>query len=161
MSPALMNALHISLFEIFNNSVQHANTHLGIFGCGQYYPQRHRLDFCLTDLGVGIHRNVCHHLGHDLDPEEAIHWATQERNTTKRGSIPGGLGLKLLSEFIDLNDGCLQIVSDAGYWRRQGRTIFKSKMTHPFPGTTVNLGINTSDQNSYQLSIEPDTDDIF
>ena len=36
-------------------------------------------------------------------------WATQGRNTTKRGPIPGGLGLKLLTEFIKLNEGRLQI----------------------------------------------------
>jgi len=31
-------------------------------------------------------------------------------------TIPGGLGLKLLGEFINLNGGRLQIISDAGYW---------------------------------------------
>ena len=49
-----------------------------------------------------------------MAPEEAIEWATRANNTTKRGDVPGGLGLKLLCEFIDLNGGSLQIVSDGG-----------------------------------------------
>ena len=96
-----------------------------------------------------------------MAPEEAIEWATRANNTTKRGDVPGGLGLKLLCEFIDLNGGSLQIVSDAGYWRRKGRKNKTARLQHAFPGTVVSVEINTADRNSYKLSSEPETDDIF
>ena len=91
-------------------------------------------------------------IGLDLAPEEAILWATTGRNTTKMGKIPGGLGLKLLCEFIDLNGGRIQIVSDAGYWLRETKRIFTARLNSPFPGTVVNVEINTADKQSYELS---------
>ena len=83
------------------------------------------------------------HTGLELSPEESINWATAKRNTTKRGKVPGGLGLKLLCEFIDLNGGCIQIVSDAGYWHRRNSEIVTKPLSYPFPGTVVNVEINT------------------
>ncbi len=116
MSPGLVKRFRESVFEIFSNAVIHSQTQLGIFSCGQFFPKRNRLDFSVADLGIGIRKNVKDHTGLDLQADKAIEWATQEHHTTKRGPIPGGLGLKLLTEFINLNGGRLQIVSDVGYW---------------------------------------------
>ena len=161
MSLGLLKKFRESIFEIFSNAVLHSRTQLGIFSCGQFFPTRNQLAFSVADLGVGMRQNICRHLGTDLAPEAAIEWATRENNTTKRENIPGGLGLKLLREFIDLNDGCLQIVSDAGYWCRKSQRTTTIRLDHPFPGTVVSVEINTADQNSYSLSSELTTDDIF
>jgi hypothetical protein len=114
MSAGLIKKFRESVFEIFHNAVYHSRTRLGIFSCGHYFPRQHLLDFSVVDLGVGIKRNVKEHAGLDLPAEQAIVWATEGRNTTRRGPIPGGIGLKLLTEFIKLNEGRVQIVSDAG-----------------------------------------------
>ena len=161
MSNELLYCFKTSLFEIFNNFVQHADSQKGIFSCGQFYPNKQKLDFCLTDLGVGIHWNVRNHLDRHIAAEEAIDWATQGSNTTRSGNVPGGLGLKLLCEFIDLNEGCLRIVSSTGFWLRQGKKTYKTKLTKPFPGTTIHLHINTADENSYRLATRPAIHDIF
>lgn len=161
MSPGLLKRFRESVFEIFSNSVIHSQTKLGIFSCGQYFPKRHRLDFSVADLGIGIRRNVRENAGLDLAAEEAITWATQGRNTTKRGSIPGGLGLKLLREFINLNGGRLQIVSDAGYWKLERGHESVARFSHPFPGTVVSVEIDTSDTQSYVLFEEISESDIF
>lgn len=161
MSLGLKKKLQESIFEIFSNAVIHSKTSMGIFSCGQYFPARNRLDFCVADLGIGIHKNVVENVGRDFTPEEAIVWATEGRNTTKSGQIPGGLGLKLLREFIDLNGGRLQIVSDAGFWKRENKQTNTLKCRHAFPGTVVSVEINTADMQSYVLSSELSEDDIF
>jgi len=161
MSPGLLKKFRESIFEIFSNAVLHSRTKMGIFSCGQFFPRRNRLDFSVADLGIGIRQNVEENARLDLTPEDAIEWATQGRNTTKRGQIPGGLGLKLLGEFIDLNGGRIQIVSDAGYWRRENRTTFRTRLSRPFPGTVVSLEINTADKRSYALASELSEEDIF
>jgi hypothetical protein len=161
MSPGLVKRFRESVFEIFSNSVIHSQTKLGIFSCGQYFPRRHRLDFSVADLGVGIRKNVMEHTGLDLAAEQAIVWATQGRNTTKRGKIPGGLGLKLLGEFISLNGGRLRIVSDAGYWKLEKGHTSIARLDYPFPGTVVSLEIDTSDTQSHVLSGELLESDIF
>lgn len=161
MSPGLLKKFRESIFEIFSNAVLHSRTTLGIFSCGQFFPARHRLDFSVADLGIGIRQNIKDNTHLDLSAEEAIDWATQGSNTTKRGRVPGGLGLKLLGEFIDLNGGCIQIVSDVGYWRREKGKTFTRALGYAFPGTVVTIEINTADTNSYKLVSELSATDIF
>ena len=161
MSPRLLKKFRESIFEIFSNAVLHSHTRLGIFSCGQFFPHRNRLDFTVADLGVGIRQNIRKHIGLKLSPEDAIIWATEEFNTTKRGKLPGGLGLKILCEFIDLNGGSIQIVSDAGYWQRKNKKTVTKPLRHPFPGTVVSVEIDTSDRQVYTLTSESKADNIF
>jgi hypothetical protein len=162
MSLALRKKFLEALMEIFSNAAIHSETVMGIFACGQYYHLQHRLDFTIADLGIGMRRNLMDKIGLQLPAEEAISWAMEGSNTTKTGPIPGGLGLKLLREFIRLNNGRLQVVSDAGYWEQHpdGR-VDRIKMDSRFPGTVVNIEINTADQKSYALSNEQDDDIPF
>lgn len=161
MSGGLVKKFRESVFEIFSNAVGHSRTELGIFSCGQFFPSRRRLDFSVADLGIGIPRNVRENAGLDLTAEAAIAWATEGRNTTKKGRIPGGLGLKLLREFIALNRGRIQIVSGSGYWLSWQGRVQKVPLRHSFPGTVVSLEIDTSDKQSYVLSSEVSESEIF
>lgn len=141
----LLKKFRESIFEIFNNSVHHSDTKLGVFSCGQFFPNRDELNFMLVDLGIGIPQKVRSYTkDQTIEPEEAIEWATKEKHTTKH-KIPGGLGLKLLCEFIDWNGGSVQIVSDKGYWCRENKRTSKNRLDHPFPGTAVNIKILTED----------------
>lgn len=161
MTAGLLKKFQESIFEIFSNAVIHSETKNGIFCCGQLFPRPKKLHFSIVDLGVGIPNKVNRSTGLSLSSSSAIKWATQGSNTTKRGLIPGGLGLKLLGEFIVLNSGSLQILSDTGYYiSRQGK-ISTHELGDPFPGTLVNIEINTADVNSYYLASEVSEDDIF
>ena len=161
LSQGMLKKFRESIFEIFSNAVLHSRTKLGIFSCGQFFPKQKTLDFTVVDLGVGFQRNVTRYEGRKMAPEEAIDWATQGNNTTKRGSVPGGLGLKLLCEFIGLNGGRIQIVSDAGYWKQEHKETTKTALSYRFPGTAVSGEINTADRNSYVLESELTEEDIF
>ena len=162
MSTALSKRFRQSLFEIFQNSAIHAVKDSGIFTCGQFYPQKHRLDFTIADAGIGIRENVRRYKDDlNINSCDAINWALKEGNTTKTGQQPGGLGLKLLKEFIRLNKGKLQIVSRFGYYEFKADGESLRKMGHDFPGTCVNIEINTKDTNAYCLKSELSNDDIF
>jgi len=110
MSDGLRGKFLQSLLEVFQNSVTHSHTKMGIYACGQYFHKNSWSNFTIVDLGRGIRNNLLEEIGKDLPPEQAIHWA-MEGNTTKKG-IPGGLGLKLLREFAQLNQGTIQVVSE-------------------------------------------------
>lgn len=154
MSKGLKKKFEKSLHEIFSNADAHSQTQHGIHCCGQFFPRRNRINFSITDLGIGMRQNIKEKKGEDLSPEDAIKWATSGNKTTKTGNIPGGLGLKFICDFIKLNHGHLQIVSDAGYWRLDKFQEISGPLSHPFPGTVVCLEINTADTNSYLLSTE-------
>jgi len=161
MSLGLLKKFRESIYEIFSNAVIHSQTKQGIFSCGQYFHKKHRLDFSVVDLGIGMRRTILERRGLDLSPEEAISWALDGNNTTKAGPIPGGLGLKLLREFIVKNEGRIQIVSDKGYWELCGQSVTTRTFTKPFPGTVVTIEINTADSKSYRLVSEVRPEDIF
>ncbi|MBN1596454.1 HAMP domain-containing histidine kinase [candidate division FCPU426 bacterium] len=160
MLPKLRKKFVESICEIFDNAIIHSQTRLGIFSCGQFFPFRKRLDFSISDLGIGICQNIKQKLDLDLSPEKAIQWAVEGNNTTKAGYIPGGSGLKILREFITMNKGKIQIVSDRGFWELSDREE-TSILKNPFPGTVVTIEINTADKSKYGLTSEINPENVF
>jgi len=151
MSEALTKRFRQSLFEIFLNADIHSGSKSGIFVCGQFFPKLHHLDFTIADAGVGFLENVRKFTRQkSMNSCDAIKWALTEGNTTKTGNQPGGLGLKLIKDFIRLNKGKFQIMSRLGYYEFSSNVLFH-EMDHDFPGTCVNIEINTQDTNSYRL----------
>lgn len=162
MSEGLTKRFRQSLFEIFQNAAIHSKSESGIFTCGQFFPQMHRLDFTIADAGVGIRDNVRKYTGNSkMSSCAAIKWALTEGNTTKTGDQPGGLGLKLLKDFIRMNKGKLQIVSRYGFYQFSASEENSLKLDHDFPGACINIEINTQDTSSYCLKSELSSDDIF
>lgn len=163
MSKQLHRKFRESIAEIFENAAYHSQTVSGIFTCGQHFPGHHRLDFSIVDLGIGIRELIHRKIGLDLSAEQAIIWAVSGINTTRQleEGRPGGLGLKLLKEFITLNKGKIQIISDRGYWLFENNKAETKEFISAFPGTVVNIEINTADTQSYRLSSEIDINNIF
>ena len=96
-----------------------------------------------------------------LDSCESIKWALTEGNTTKEGDQPGGLGLKLIKDFIQINKGKLQIVSQFGYYEFSMHGESYQELNYEFPGTCINIEINTNDSSNYCLQSELSSEDIF
>jgi hypothetical protein len=162
MSEALTKRFRQSLFEMFLNATIHSQSKAGIFVCGQFYPNKHRLDFTIADAGVGIRENVRRYTRKPkLNSCKSIEWAMAEGNTTKTGNQPGGLGLKLIKDFIQMNGGKIQVVSRFGYYEFSANGEFIQKMNNDFPGTCINIEINTEDTSSYCLKSELKSEDIF
>jgi hypothetical protein len=110
------------------------------------------LKYTKDDLGVGIRQQVRRHLQDgSISSTDAIRWALQEGHSTKTGSQPGGLGLKLLKEFITRNGGRIQIVSRMGFFELAGEKETLRMMAGDLPGTTVNIEINTADSSACTL----------
>jgi len=162
MSEAVTKRFRQSLFEIFLNATIHSQSESGIFVCGQFYPQKHHLDFTIADAGIGIRENVRKYTGKkNLNSRKAIEWAMTEGNTTKTGNQPGGLGLKLIKYFIQMNGGKIQVVSRSGYYEFSSNEEHFQKMNNDFQGTCINIEINTKDTSSYCLKSELKSEDIF
>lgn len=97
----------------------------------------------------------------NLDSCTAIQWALTEGNTTKTGNQPGGLGLKLIKDFIQINQGKLQIASQFGYYEFSAGGESYQEMHNDFPGTCIYIEINTNGSSSYCLKSELASEDIF
>ncbi len=161
MSASLTKRFLQSLFEIFQNAAMHSDSKSGIFVCGQFSPTMHRLDFTIADAGIGIRENVRRHLNIPINSCAAIAWAVQAGHTTRTTKQPGGLGLKLLKDFIHINQGKIQIVSRYGFHEIAHTEAPFHKLDYDFPGTCVNIEINTNDTRNYVLKSEIKSSDIF
>ena len=84
---------------------------------------------------------------------DAIKWALIDGNTTKQG-VPGGYGLTILQDFLRMNGGSLQIISNNGYYCHDNNSQFTRIFNAEFPGTALNLQIRTDDMNWYRLKSE-------
>lgn len=161
MTKALRGKFHEGVDELFANSALHSKAAIGVVVCGQFYPRNKRLDFALADGGRSIAGSLRDSKIGPYPDDQAIAWAMEPGNTTRQGDIPGGLGLKILREFIQLNEGKLIVVSRAGFWCQKGTKVVKSMLPYPFPGTAVILEINTADKNKYDLANPPSPKDIW
>ncbi len=164
LSSAAKGEIIRSIFEIYSNAVIHGACDY-VYSCGQFYPNKKppRIDFTIVDIGHTIERNVSDYLGWEISGIKSIEWALQENNTTKpkENNIPGGLGLKIIRDFVRLNNGKVQIVSSDGYWEYAHGTEHSNKLDNIFPGTLVNLEFNLDDKSFYYLTQEKPEDIIF
>lgn len=161
MSDGVQAKFFESLSEIFINASLFSRTDHPITCCGQFFPRKHLLAFSIVDVGVGILETVRTKMSNIKNSMDAIDWAVVELNTSREGDVPGGLGLALIKEFIEKNEGKLIIVSHDGYWQLDKIGVSKRKLDPIFPGTIVSLEINTSDVKSYFLTEELSPKDIF
>jgi len=159
MSELVKEKMAETIYEIFVNAQIHSESGF-IYTCGQFYPKENRIEFTITDIGIGFKKKVNQRFNSNLTSTQAIQWATQDKNTTKI-DISGGIGLALLKEFIAKNHGKMQIVSDDGYYEFSAEGEHIHLFNGQFPGTIVNLQIRTDDSSSYVLKKEINNNDIF
>ncbi len=162
MSKKARKAFKRKVFEIYQNAVIHSESDIGVFVCGQFFPKKKRLDFTIADAGIGIRETVRRYFENDrIGSVRSLRWALAPHHTTKRGRLPGGLGLQLLKDFTRLNGGKIQIASRFGFYEySHGDESFR-KMSADFPGTAVTIEVNTADESTYVLSDETAWDEIF
>jgi hypothetical protein len=162
MTEGLGKVFKEKLFEVFQNAVIHAESELGIFVCGQFFPQKQKLDLTIADGGIGIRENVRRYFNNPkIASVPSIRWALQEGHTTKKGKQPGGLGLKFLHDFTRLNKGRIHIVSRFGFYEFNAGEESFAKMASDYPGTAVTLEVNTADTAAYCLASEVSPEGIF
>lgn len=159
MSKGVKEKIVEAIYEIFVNAQIHSETKF-IYTCGQFFPNKNKIEFTIVDTGIGFREKINRRFGSNLRATQAIKWAVEEKKTTKEG-ISGGLGLAVLQEFVNVNKGKMQIISNDGFYQFDidGETL--NEFQGEFPGTIVNLQFRTDDKNNYSLKSEIDINDIF
>lgn len=143
MSKTLAKEIRRSLVEIFGNVFYHSASLIGGLVCGQIYPKIKEIQLTFFDTGIGISRKVrscVPSIGHDT---QAICWALERGTSTlaKSTGHPRGLGLYLVREFLKVNEGELQMCSNAGYFSEKSGQGKSSSIDLPLNGTLIDLRI--------------------
>ncbi|OIQ23724.1 MAG: hypothetical protein BM562_18535 [Alphaproteobacteria bacterium MedPE-SWcel] len=161
MSASLRRKFFEGIDEVFANSSLHSRTNFPISVCGQYYPNKKKLAFVISDGGQGIRQSYVNWSNQDISAPDAINWAMQPQSTSRIGDIPGGLGLALIREFVSLNGGVLAVASDKGFWRQDGREIAMEGIRASYPGTSIVLEIESDDKTLYDINQQISANDIW
>jgi len=160
ISSGLQRAIAGQVSEIYLNAFEHSCSPIGVFSCGQHYPNAKMLHLAVVDFGIGIPSSVRSFLPltEPLTSADALKWAFQSGTTTKKDdAISRGMGLNLLQTFVTENQGSLKIFSnDACVDMDHTGIRYENGYTH-FTGTLVNIAFRC-DESYYCLESEaPDT----
>ena len=155
------NVIVGTTYEIYTNAFEHGKTNIGVFSCGQHYPNLGELKLTVVDFGVGIPQNVRDfQKNNHLPADEALKWAFQKGTTTRGGTVTGGIGLDYLKQFVHINKGKLQILSHDGCATiDEHGEIYENKQTF-FGGTLVNITL-LCDESYYSWDFEADDKPLF
>ncbi|MBG7611053.1 hypothetical protein IU405_02215 [Polaribacter sp. BAL334] len=138
------NIILDSLIEVFCNIQVHSKSDEPFYVCGQYYPKQGFLTFSMVDLGVGflpeIEKKTKGVVDNDYD---AIKWALEKKNTTKKNR-PGGLGLYNLNSYFYKTKGNFQIITGDTFWslELESTVMKKFHFPNPYVGSILNLFFN-------------------
>ena len=159
MSQGVKEKMVEAIYEIFVNAQIHSETDF-IYTCGQFFPNKNKIEFTIVDTGIGFKEKINQRFNSSLNAIQAIKWAVQDKKTTKEG-ISGGIGLAVLREFVKMNKGKMQIISNEGFYQYDQSGEVTKTFIGQFPGTIVNLQFRTDDNNNYLLKSEIDINNIF
>ena len=154
ISARLQEAIAGQVWELYANAFEHCFSPIGVFSCGQHYPQRKELHLSIIDFGRGISKNVRSlDQNASLDPAEALKWAFLPGTSTIAQGISRGTGLNSLQNFILSNRGNLKIFSNDGYVNIRDNGIKVETKAINFSGTLINIAFKC-DESYYCLALE-------
>jgi hypothetical protein len=161
VSEALKNTIVERVLELYVNAFEHSESQIGVFSCGQYFPQLNELHLTLIDFGMGIPANVRGYLKKvrpDLPAEklmagDCLKWAFQRMTTTRPGSTSRGVGLDLLKSFIRVNRGTMQVFSNDGCVEITADREVYDSFSPAFEGTVFHVKL-ICNENYYRLTSE-------
>lgn len=154
-----------SIYEIFANAVSHGGcSH--VYCCGEMHSRNNKntLDMTFVNLGSSVVYNVNRYMEERNRPIMescmALDWAFVKGNTTK--PVPGGLGLDILKQFIDMNNGQIQMISGGAMLEIEHNNHHNTPLDKWFYGTIVTVEFNCDDDKTYLLKDEvTDTRNLF
>ena len=147
-----------NVWEIYQNAFEHSCSPVGIFSCGQYYPNLQELQLTVIDYGCGIPYTVKEFLkDRYLSTIKSLQWAFYPGHTTKTG-VGRGIGLNLLKDFIKSNKGKLEIFSHDAYVRIDANNEYYGNTQSVFQGTLINIVLKCDE--SYYCLIDEISNDL-
>lgn len=142
--------------ELFNNAMDHSEAK-DIIAAKYLSIRKNVFSFSCYDTGIGIPSKIKTIYPH-FDEKEALLWSLERGNSTVLNE-PRGLGLDLLRDFANQNEGTLRIFSNSMiyiYDHRKGERCVSTKFS--FQGTLCEMDIKADKNRKYALNYEVNYD---
>ncbi len=161
IEPKLLDALRVSLEEVFLNIDHHSQVGVGCV-MAEYLPSKREILIAISDFGVGIPVNVRKKEA-NLADKDALEKACEEGFTTKSNVRNRGAGLPLLLRYVTgTNNGFVRIISGKGMisaspsgnqYNNKPKLSKRSSPWH-YPGTLVSVKLDTENFASIVQDVE-------
>ena len=139
---ALKDETLCAVTELYDNAFTHSASKIGIFACGQRFPDLDELKLTLIDFGVGIPSNVRNYLGVEgMSARLTMKWAFEMGHSTRPEHIAGGVGLDTLRTFVKDKQGRIEIFSHDGYAIIDRNQERYDTIATFFEGTLINITV--------------------
>lgn len=159
ISSRLQEAIAGQVWELYANAFEHSHSPIGVFSCGQHYPNKRELHLTIIDFGQGIPTSVQSlSQNANLNSSQSLEWAFQAGTSTAANGVSRGTGLNSLQSFILTNRGNLKIFSNDGYVNIKDNEVKYETTAIDFEGTLINIAFKC-DESYYCFASEvQDTD---
>lgn len=135
--PALEWAVH----EVVDNVHIHAEAATPGFACAQYYPNRHRLEVSVVDLGRGLKASLSE--SHPVEDDEAAIRLALQRGVTRSRKVGQGNGLAGTRDIVEANGGSLSVWTGSCRWRLHRDGEHPPHEMPTWPGTGLRMSLDT------------------
>jgi len=133
-------AIELCVAEIFRNAVSHSNSK-DVFISYYYDTFKKRLHITLVSRGLSFKRHINYVSSNKFSGEDSLLWATRNNTSTlKEGGK--GKGLFTIRQFIEQNEGKMQIISADGIWKQVKHRVFSKSHSSEFQGSIISLEFN-------------------
>jgi anti-anti-sigma regulatory factor len=134
-------SLIVVFAELIENTQRHAGNPCVAYACAQVYPKKHKLTFCLVDMGIGIHKSFSTSSNEEINQriengESAVRLACAPLVTSKPGKHTG-YGLYVASDLVVRNGGTFRIFSGNEIF-----TLYRNKWRRVEHFAKINKGWN-------------------
>jgi len=140
LNPQLKMAIELCVAEIFRNAFTHSNRK-EVFISHYVSVHNKKLIISIVSKGVSIQQLATGTLRKAQNGAGAIQWAI-DSGTSSKPFKHNGMGLFTIRQFIEQNDGKIQIISGNGVWKQVKHRKFSKLTRKEFPGTIVTLEFN-------------------
>ena len=135
--------------EMYNNAIEHSQG--TVIGSKYFKNQKGVYCFSCYDTGVGIPNKVMTSRPDIAGAVDAFRWAMIPGNSTASGNIPRGLGLGLLKNFANANEGTIRICSGNVLYIYKNSQEDYYELNHTFDGTLFEMDIIADNNRRYIL----------
>jgi len=140
LNAQLKMAIELCVAEIFRNAFAHSNRK-EVFISHYVSVHNKKLIISIVNRGASIPQLATGALKKAQNGMGAIKWAVESGSTSKPFKH-NGMGLFTIRQFIEQNDGKIQIISGNGVWKQVKHRKFSKLTRKEFPGTIVTLEFN-------------------
>ena len=139
LNPHLKMAVQLCVAEVFRNAFVHSQCH-EVFIAHYFSVYNKKLYITVASRGKTL-KEVVTDKEFSRNDISAIEWAVKSGTSSKRAQ-KGGIGLFTIRQFIEQNQGKIQILSGNGVWKQVGHRTFSKMTDKAFPGTVTTLEFN-------------------